>query len=91
MELKKEKEDLALEVEREEELLTNTLQKKLNQVGSYWPRAEYAGPRSLSRLPSSVSRALLPFVKAVAVCTRVQYRPKPSLQPECRPLFYGRK
>lgn len=33
MELKKEKEDLALEVEREEELLTNTLQKKLNQVG----------------------------------------------------------
>ena len=32
MELKKEKEDLALEVEREEELLTNTLQKKLNQV-----------------------------------------------------------
>lgn len=34
MELKKEKEDLALEVEREEELLTNTLQKKLNQVRS---------------------------------------------------------
>ncbi|CAM9935116.1 unnamed protein product [Scytosiphon promiscuus] len=32
MELKKEKEDLALEVEREEELLTNTLQKKLNQA-----------------------------------------------------------
>lgn len=32
MELKREKEDLALEVEREEELLTNTLQKKLNQV-----------------------------------------------------------
>ncbi|CAN0057692.1 unnamed protein product, partial [Ectocarpus sp. 13 AM-2016] len=32
MELKKEKEDLALEVEREEELLTNTLQKKLNQL-----------------------------------------------------------
>ncbi|CAM9896621.1 unnamed protein product, partial [Phaeothamnion confervicola] len=30
--LKKEKEDLALEVEREEELLTNTLQKKLNQA-----------------------------------------------------------
>lgn len=42
MELKKEKEDLALEVEREEELLTNTLQKKLNQVVAI---TCYGGPK----------------------------------------------
>ena len=43
MELKKEKEDLALEVEREEELLTNTLQKKLNQVHGAARRGKETG------------------------------------------------
>ena len=33
-ELKREKEDLVLEVEREEELLTNQLQQKLEKVNS---------------------------------------------------------
>ena len=35
--LKKEKEDIIQQVEKEEEFITNTLQKKLTQVGPFLP------------------------------------------------------